>query len=433
MSRLLRLRTLFSLGVALAAPLGAAVVQPSGPELELAVLEDGTSEPRPAAAYAGDGRAAVVWADRGFGLRLRFLSSDGAPTTGVLDLVANLGLPTFPGEGTVIFRKEPVAAFEDDGSLLVAWTEETGYERSNYFEDHYDVLERDVLAQRFGPAGAPAGPRFRVNPSPGGYQSRPALVRLRCLSTAPRTCGDGSLAIVWQADDLVPAATPGDGLFGRVFDHDDHPVTGQLRIAPPGVERNAALAADDLGNFLVVYDNLGDGDGRAVYARRFNCLGRALSRPQMLNKTILGHQMRPAVAFSGNGYLAAWQSPTGEQDAHRVYGVLLDRLAKPRSGELTLSQGETEWELLPALAPFGGGYFLLWMDWSNGLPESVVGVSLAAADARRGAEVPISSGRLVSQYTMSLVAGPNGALLALWEGGRGNDATVVARRLQIVR
>ncbi|MGE5233923.1 MAG: hypothetical protein ACM3OB_07415 [Acidobacteriota bacterium] len=412
----------------LLAPAPAAALQPVGPELQVAVLDDSTADPRPSAAIADDGSAAIVWTDRAHGLRARFLDPDGAPASDILDLVPNLPLPTFPGEGTVKTRKDPVATYERDGSLLVAWTEETGYEVATYFEDRYTVLERDVMARRFTTDGRPVGPAFRVNPIASGYQSRPSLGRLRCAAANPRAC-DGTLVVVWQGEDQLDGPTAGDGLFGRLFDPYDRPLTGQLRIAPQGQASNAVVASDDAGAFLVLWDDFGDGNGRAVFARRFNSQGRALTKPAILNRKTAGHQMRPALAFAGSGYLAVWQSPTGRGPDHRVYGVLLDRQGRTRSGELLLTQGRAQWELLPTLASTGAGYVLLWTDWNSGLPDAVVGVPLTGSAQRIASEQPISSGRLARQYGIRAISGPSGQVLVVWEGMVGNDTTIMARRL----
>jgi len=78
----------------------------------------------PVAAFNGAGNAVVVWENEISGLRGRFVAADGSALGSEIGLVANSNLPSIPGEGDVVGRKNPAVLYLASGKFLVFWTSE---------------------------------------------------------------------------------------------------------------------------------------------------------------------------------------------------------------------------------------------------------------------------------------------------------------------
>src|SRR5215213_10014909 len=80
-----------------------------------------------------------------------------------------------------------------------------------------------------------------------------------------------------------------------------------------GDQRSPRVAHDASGNFVVVWESLGqDGDGWSVVARRFGASGPLT--PEVIVPTETGgHQRHPDLAFQPTGHVIfAWEGPDGE-------------------------------------------------------------------------------------------------------------------------
>lgn len=139
--------------------------------------------------------------------------------------------------------------------------------------------------------------------------------------------GTGDFMVVWsQFDGVISPASAGHGIFARLFD-----ASGTPKGGPFFVPRNRAgdqilpqVAADDLGNFVVVWQggfdadsgggSGGDGDGAGVFAQRFDRNGARLGSVFRLSRSTAGDQLSPNVAMASNGsFVAVWQDCTGRQ------------------------------------------------------------------------------------------------------------------------
>jgi hypothetical protein len=127
--------------------------------------------------------------------------------------------------------------------------------------------------------------------------------------------------VVWQSD-----FQDGDtyGVFGQRFDSSGAAQGGEFQInSYTGYNQQVpAVASDDGGNFVVVwesYDNQ-DGDGYGVFGQRFGSAGaRQGSEFQVSTFTILS-QEKPAVAWqSDGGFAVVWSSYGQDGDGSGIF------------------------------------------------------------------------------------------------------------------
>ncbi|MCR4412221.1 MAG: S1 family peptidase [Thermoguttaceae bacterium] len=151
---------------------------------------------------------------------------------------------------------------------------------------------------------------FRINvPTPPDQTFSTPLGTGTALEQSSRTVAvdhDGDFVVVW----MVQTAS-GTDIMARVYDRNNVPLTGEIAVntVTAGQQRNAAVACDADGDFVVVWESQGeDPDGSwGVYARRFSSMGVPLGAPFRVNATTQYDQVNPAVAMDDFGrFVVVW-------------------------------------------------------------------------------------------------------------------------------
>jgi hypothetical protein len=367
----------------------------------------------PAVAFSGTGTAVVVWESDQGGLRGRFYDANGNALSSELPLVANVKLQGLPAHGIETIRKDAAVAFLGSGELIVAWTEERDNVSTDILFESRQVIDRNVMAQRFSAAGAPQGTPVRLNAAAQGYQSLPkVLVR------------GGSLDpfVVWQT---------GDGIFGRAFRPEKSKAVGAEVKISSGPSGNAAIAGDAAGNFLVSWE-AADRDSQGVWARLFDKTASPRGGGFLVNSTVAGLQRRPAVtAVKAGGWLVVWQGQGATAaDAH-IYGQFLGGGGSFIGPELRVSQGFGPTQISPAVAQLASGNFMVaWTDWKDPFPIGVFSVELDPLGNAVGDEMEINT-RPIGSQTRTALATFGASVLVPWEGFTDSNTHpgISARRL----
>ncbi|MEE8452225.1 MAG: hypothetical protein V3R99_09930, partial [Thermoguttaceae bacterium] len=139
---------------------------------------------------------------------------------------------------------------------------------------------------------------------------------------------DGDFVVVWTGYDQDG---DGAGVFMRMYDRDNVALTDEMQINTftDGDQRNAEVAIDADGDFVVVWESEGqDPDGSwGIYARRFNSVGEPLEAEEFRVTTqSLRDQFRPAVAMDDVGnFVVVWGTVANNLDFFNdVHAQLFD-------------------------------------------------------------------------------------------------------------
>jgi hypothetical protein len=394
-----------------------------GNELRINV-NDTPRQRYPVAALDGQGGALVVWTNTRLGILGRQVSLDNPGAGGAeMMLLANTNLPSIPGEGYVLAHKEPALLYEEDGSFWVVWTRERSYLKSVPFHDNRTLVSQDIRARRFDAQGQALGPVVLVGAAGPGFQSKPAVVRT----------SEGAIAVAWQSVDGDNNSTQGDGIYLRFLSAAGHPAGPVHRVSQGTAElaaANVALAADDNGRVLVVWDG-SDGSSSGVFRRLYSAEGAALGDAQRVNTATAGRQAHPSAAYlPGSGYLVLWHGATGERFRTRVYGQRLDADGQRLGGEIEVSHGALEYEYDPAVVATPRGTFMaVWMLWDTSFPRALRGHELAADGSPIGIEININTFRMGAQYRSALAVHPDDGVFAVWEGYWNKKAGISGQRI----
>ena len=379
---------------ALAWPSGPALAQgsyfaPEGPEFR---VNGGASWPQfwGRASMSADGALIATCFNSGQEVFARFFTGAGAPLTG--DVICN---PTIT-QGT---QDEVELRYSVGGRALVVYNDRNGY----------DGQLMGIFGRLFSSQGQPLGMEFQVNAIWQASQWRPLLaarpaggwivawtgnwdgdsfIRVLDEDGVPQT-GDlrihntfisgaqvdpdvavepgGNALVVFV--DYTNAGNIGSGLnlWYRMYTQDGvalqpAPVPLNTPAFTPGDQREPRVTVDGAGNFIVVWhDQLQDGAGYGIVARRFDRNGVALGGEFQVNAIAAGSQINARAAADSHGsFTVVWETADATQSD--IYARRFDAQGQPLGGDVLINEVTAGSQIRPSLDTSASGerVFLLW-------------------------------------------------------------------------
>jgi hypothetical protein len=342
---------------------------------------------------------------------------------------------------------EPAVAVGPGGDFVVAWASKVPNE------------SQKIMARRFGPSGAPAGPELVVGTGVGEQRS-PAVTSTR----------DGEFVVVWSGGNID--AGDGLGIFGRVIDASGQLVGPEFLVNEytPGAQWEPAIAADAAGNITVAWSgDGGDWDYDGISARRLTHRGQPLTPQVEVNTWIAGVQSRPAVASTPEGdFTVLWQGAPSDRvyarrftaegtpilspfhintnmdpysgpaaacdadgnvfmastgvgadgDGAGVNGLRMLSNGGFDAGEFVVNSYTVGSQSAPSVAEYGGNFVVVWTSiGQDGDWDGVYGQRYDADLQRIGFEFRINSYTTNYQYQPAVASDAQGNWVAVWTSG----------------
>ncbi|MDJ0785080.1 MAG: DUF4347 domain-containing protein, partial [Desulfosarcinaceae bacterium] len=236
----------------------------------------------PSVAMAADGRFVIAWEGAGpgdsHGIFFRRFNADGTARDAVDQPASGTDRGT---EAT------PAVAINDSGDFAIAWQ-----------------VGSHIYARSFGDDGLPLWGEVWVD-------------TLSSSGTVPDLAIDatGRVTVVYRSNNLLH-----DGIWKKTFASDGTPG------APIQVDQNSiqdsthpSITMDSAGNYLIVYEGSGDGDGLGVFARKYDASGTPLTDEFQINQTATGLQhMASAAMFDSDSFVVVW-SGEGPDETSGVF------------------------------------------------------------------------------------------------------------------
>ncbi len=200
-------------------------------------------------------------------------------------------------------------------------------------------------------------------------------------------------------------------------------------------QTNASVAMDASGNFVVVWVSDGqDGDGKEVYAQRYDRLGTPQGVEFRANTYTTGFQQNCSVAMDPNGnFVIAWESQEQDSDgSHGVYGQRYDSSGTPQGDEFQVNTTEGDSQGTPSIAMDADGDFVVtWQSYAqDGDNYGVYGQRYDSSGTKQGTEFPVNTYTTNHQSQSSVAMDANGNFVVAWasDGQDGDGFGVYARR-----
>jgi hypothetical protein len=177
--------------------------------------------------------------------------------------------------------------------------------------------------------------------------------------------------VVSRADDFVVVwqNTNGNNIWGQRFDAQGDKAGIQFQVNNVVTENEQelpAIASDDQGNFVVVYESFDFADdGDEIVGHRFSNIGERQGTEFLVNFIIDDDQQDPSVGRQpGGSFLVAWESDDGEGLGEnsgiwaQVFNANGDKLNPPEFRVNQFAEGNQE---SPDVGAWPGGYVVTWV------------------------------------------------------------------------
>ena len=170
-------------------------------------------------------------------------------------------------------------------------------------------------------------------------------------------------------------------------------------------QKNAAIAMDEAGNFVVVWSSyLQDGNSNGVFGQLFDPNCGQLGEEFQINATSSGNQAEPAVAMdAAAGFVVAWQGPgLIEEDQEDIFAQRFDPNGLPIGGEFRVNSHADDQQLFPCVVMNNDGTFIVIWESTNTQAEgdkSICGQLYDSNGVEFGAEFFINAESSVCRYS----------------------------------
>ena len=148
------------------------------------------------------------------------------------------------------------------------------------------------------------GGQFQVNSYTTSYQRTPTVA----------ADAQGNFVVVWASDGSSGTDTSYTSIQAQVYDSGGAPVGSQFQVNSytTSYQRRPAVAADSIGNFVVVWasdGSSGTDTDYSIQAQVLNASGTLVGSQFQVNSYTTSSQDSPTVAADGQGgFVVVWQS-----------------------------------------------------------------------------------------------------------------------------
>lgn len=260
---------------------GLAIGQPA----QINTYANNTQD-HPAVSALANGGYVITWQSYG-----QDGSNYGVYAQRFSDTGVAMGSETKVNTYTASFQGNPAVTSLADGGYVITW-QSYGQDKAQY----------EIYAQRFNSAGVAEGDEIRINTFSSGDQAAPSVTSL----------ADGGYVITWQS-----FSQDGDlyGIYAQRFDRNGEAVGVETRVNNYVSRDQDSVSVTGLsdGGYVITWVSYGqDGSLYGIYARRYDSDGEALSLETRVSISSTSYQGTPKVtALNDGGYIISWSANDG--------------------------------------------------------------------------------------------------------------------------
>jgi hypothetical protein len=197
------------------------------------------------------------------------------------------------------------------------------------------------------------------------------------------------------------------------------------QVATSATYGPSVSAGADHGFVIAWTDEILDGSGRGVFARRFSATGVPLSGDFQVNTTTTGHQYDPAIDSDALGnFIVVWTSRPGDAFDADVYARRFDTVGTPLGDDFLVNTYTTGDQLDPEVARDAAGNFVVvWTSAPAGAQAGqdgdgggIYAQRFDAGGAAVGGEFLVNTTTVGNQETSSVAMSEAGQFFVVWKG-----------------
>ena len=297
-------------------------------------------------------------------------------------------------------QTSPRVARDAAGNTVVVWASED-----------QDADGFGIFAQRYDVGGNPIGAEFQVNTEELSDQSEPAI----------SMDANGDFVVVWQSE-----GQDGDswGIYAQRYDSAGVAQGAEFVVNSETntEQRNPDVEMDDAGNFVVVWQSLGqDGNGEGVYAQRFAASGVPQGSEFQVHTASSGDQANAAIAMDASGdFVVVWTSDDG--GSNEILAQRFDASGVAQGAEFTVNSYTPNDQRAPDVAMDDVGNFVVaWQSLAqDGADWGVYAQRFDASGVAQGSEFRVNSTTSQEQSSPGVAMDADGDFAITWQGKPGN-------------
>jgi hypothetical protein len=246
-----------------------------------------------------------------------------------------------------IYDQRPAVAYCPGRNVfLVAWTRGTSYDFNHGISDIYgQFVSSDgstLVGSNFVIASAPKN------------QFKPDV-----------TCDEvhDNFMVVWE--DQRNDATQ-DDIYGQLISSDGTMIGDNFLISgTPNIERRPVVAANSVGNYLVVWES-DSATSADLYSQLLDPTGKLMGQPALVGDGLGGTRDRPAVAYlkRQDVFLTVWHNSNFGQTSDGIYGQMFESNGKLRQGWFPVTTA-TLVQDRPNVSAARDAFLSVWTDYRD--------------------------------------------------------------------
>jgi hypothetical protein len=297
-------------------------------------------------------------------------------------------------------NKNPSLAVGPAGDFTVTW-------------DRSVALVNSIQGQRFGPTGSPVGGEFMVSTYTTTYnQFQPRVAR----------GGDGRFVVSWWSGTIDGGL---DGIAARLFDAAATPAGPEFLVNTytPFAQRASDVAMAKDGSFVAVWEDQApgrDGSESGIFGQRHDSAGNRLGAEFQVNTYTTGYQRFPSVSISPTGgFVVVWSSDEGDGDGHAMFGRRYDAAGSPIGGDFvinTSTSGDQVGYQSQVAHDAQGNFVVAWDGEAATYDRGIFAQRFTASGARRGAEFIVNTYTTDYQVEAAIASDDVGNFVVVWHG-----------------
>jgi hypothetical protein len=181
---------------------------------------------------------------------------------------------------------------------------------------------------------------------------------------------DSRFVVVWESWKQDHSALPGYGVYGRIFNADGTPSTGEIQINSyvHDYQWYADVETFSDGSFIVAWCSWEqDGSDGGIYFRRFSALGIPLTDEILANKTTTEYQWLPRIKkLNESEFAIVWSSWKQDGSREGIYARYFTLTGKATSFETRVNDYTESFQWEPDFVVTAKKrLFVTWSSWGK--------------------------------------------------------------------
>jgi hypothetical protein len=324
---------------------------------------------------------------------------------------------------TTGFQRVPALASADDGDFVVAWWGNGSFGTDSSFSS--------VQGQRFASDGSPQGAQFQINTYTTLDQRSPSLA----------ADADGDFVVVWTSNGSSGSDTSGYSIQGQRYGSNGSAQGAEFQVntfttGPQEVFRVFSVAADADGDFVVVWNSYGsfgtDNSGYSIQGQRYASSGSSQGAQFQVNSYATGNQNRPAVAADDDGdFVVVWDSAGSagtDTSSYSVQGLRFASNGSVLGVQFQVNTYTTGYQAVTSVAADGDRDYVVVWDSPGSSGTDVIGQSVqarryASDGSSQGAPFQVNTYTTSDQRVPAVATAVDGDFVVVWssDGSSGSD------------